>query len=94
ENTVRATYRLPYLAHTTMEPMNATASVHDGGVTVWVPTQAQGSVQQAAAEVAGVSKDKVVVHTTFLGGDSAVASRPTSSARRSSSPSRSDAPCR
>ncbi|MCL7745145.1 xanthine dehydrogenase family protein molybdopterin-binding subunit [Guyparkeria hydrothermalis] len=68
ENTIEATYRVPYLAHTTMEPMNATASVHEGGVTVWVPTQAQGSVQKVAAEVAGVDKDKVTVHTTFLGG--------------------------
>lgn len=68
DNTLEATYRVPYLAHTTMEPMNATASVHGDGVTVWVPTQAQGSVQKVAAEVAGVAKDKVTVHTTFLGG--------------------------
>ncbi len=68
ENTLSATYRVPYLAHTTMEPMNATASVTDTGVTVWVPTQAPGSVQQVAAEIAGVSPEQVTVHTTFLGG--------------------------
>jgi len=68
EHTLEATYRVPYLAHATMEPMNGTAWVHDDGVTLWVPTQAQGSAQQAAADVAGVSKDKVTVHTTFLGG--------------------------
>ena len=68
DNTLEATYRVPYLAHTTMEPMNATASVHADGVTVWVPTQAQGSVQQVAADVAGVAKEQVTVHTTFLGG--------------------------
>lgn len=68
DDTLSATYRVPFLAHTTMEPMNATASVTDDGVTLWVPTQAPGSVQQAAAEVAGVDKDKVTVHTTFLGG--------------------------
>lgn len=68
ENTLSATYRVPYLAHTTMEPMNATASVTDAGVTVWVPTQAPGSVQQVAAEIAGVSPAQVTVHTTFLGG--------------------------
>ncbi|WP_372591905.1 xanthine dehydrogenase family protein molybdopterin-binding subunit [Guyparkeria sp.] len=68
ESTVSATYRVPYLAHTTMEPMNATASVGDDEVTVWAPTQAPGSVQQVAAEVAGVDPAKVTVHTTFLGG--------------------------
>ncbi len=67
-NTLSATYRVPYLAHTTMEPMNATASVTEAGVTVWVPTQAPGSVQQVAAEIAGVSPEQVTVHTTFLGG--------------------------
>ncbi|MDG4868087.1 xanthine dehydrogenase family protein molybdopterin-binding subunit [Guyparkeria sp. 1SP6A2] len=67
-NTLSATYRVPYLAHTTMEPMNATASVTETGVTVWVPTQAPGSVQQVAAEIAGVSPEQVTVHTTFLGG--------------------------
>ena len=68
ENTHSAIYRVPYLAHTTMEPMNATASVTDAGVTLWVPTQAPGSVQKVAAEVAGVDPAKVTVHTTFLGG--------------------------
>ncbi len=68
ENTVSATYRVPYLAHTTMEPMNATASVGDDEVTVWVPTQAPGSVQKVAAEIAGVDPGRVTVHTTFLGG--------------------------
>ncbi|MGM0517563.1 MAG: molybdopterin cofactor-binding domain-containing protein [Pseudomonadota bacterium] len=68
EGTLSATYQVPYLAHTTMEPMNATAAVTDQGVSVWVPTQAPGSVQQVAAEIAGVDKDRVSVHTTFLGG--------------------------
>ena len=68
ENTLSATYRVPYLAHTTMEPMNGTASVTEPGVTVWMPTQAPGSVQQVAAEVAGVDPAQVTVHTTFLGG--------------------------
>lgn len=67
-NTLSATYRVPYLAHTTMEPMNATAAVTETHVTVWVPTQAPGAVQQVAADIAGVSPEQVTVHTTFLGG--------------------------
>ncbi|NIR46496.1 MAG: molybdopterin-dependent oxidoreductase, partial [Gammaproteobacteria bacterium] len=41
--TLRAEYRLPYLAHATMEPMNCTAWVHDGQCTVWAPTQFQNA---------------------------------------------------
>jgi isoquinoline 1-oxidoreductase beta subunit len=65
---VTAEYELPYLAHATMEPMNATARVGADGVDIWIPTQAQEAVQKAAAEAAGVSTAKVRVHTTYLGG--------------------------
>jgi isoquinoline 1-oxidoreductase beta subunit len=72
---IRATYRLPYLAHATMEPMNCTAWVRDGRCTVWAPTQFQngpgivgGGARQVAAAAAGVSADDTEVHTTYLGG--------------------------
>lgn len=63
-----AVYQVPYLAHTCMEPMNCTAAVTTDGVTVWAPTQAQGSTQRVAAKAAGVDPSKVIVHTTYLGG--------------------------
>jgi isoquinoline 1-oxidoreductase beta subunit len=66
--TLEAVYQTPYLAHSPMEPMNATASVTDDGVEVWAPTQAQTFGQAAAAKIAGVPVEKVVLHTTFLGG--------------------------
>jgi isoquinoline 1-oxidoreductase beta subunit len=72
---IEARYDLPFLAHATMEPMCCTASVTDEGVTVWVPTQAQaapalfgGGSRGVAADVAGVSQDRVTIHTTNLGG--------------------------
>lgn len=65
---IAAEYRLPFLAHATMEPMNATARLGPDGVDVWVPTQAQEMAQKAAAEATGVSQDKVRIHTTYLGG--------------------------
>jgi isoquinoline 1-oxidoreductase beta subunit len=65
---VSATYETPYLAHATMEPMNATADVRADGVTLWLPTQAQTPTQAMAAKIAGVPLERVVVHTTFLGG--------------------------
>lgn len=65
---IEAVYEAPFAAHATMEPMNCTAHVHGGGCEVWVPTQNQTGVQQTAAKIAGVPQDKVVVHTTQLGG--------------------------
>jgi isoquinoline 1-oxidoreductase beta subunit len=51
-----------------MEPMNATAWLHDGGLELWLPTQAPSSAQTAAATTAGLDPAKVTVHTTLLGG--------------------------
>jgi isoquinoline 1-oxidoreductase beta subunit len=65
---VQATYEVPYLAHATMEPMNATAWVHGEGVEIWAPTQAQGPTQHIAANIAGCKPEQVQVTTTLLGG--------------------------
>lgn len=65
---VEAVYRAPYLAHAAMEPINCTAQVKDGRVTVWAPTQAPGLARAVAAEVAQVPADAVTVHVTYLGG--------------------------
>ena len=64
---IDATYELPYLAHATMEPMNATASVTDGGIELWGPTQFADWWGGEAASVAGVKGDPKV-HVTLLGG--------------------------
>ena len=66
--TIEADYETPFLAHACMEPMNCTAHLRDGRCDVWVPTQAQGSAQEIAAWAAGLPREAVRVHTTFLGG--------------------------
>jgi isoquinoline 1-oxidoreductase beta subunit len=63
-----AVYELPYLAHACMEPMNCTARLDAGQVTLWVGTQAESIARDVAAETAGVSPDNVSVHRTFMGG--------------------------
>jgi len=63
-----ATYRAPYLAHTTMEPMNCTARVKAGSVEVWMPNQSPSLMRMVAAKTADVPQEGVSVHTTFLGG--------------------------
>ena len=66
--TIEAWYRAPYLAHATLEPMNATARVAEGHVEVWAPTQVPQMCRAAAARVARVPIDKVDLHVTLLGG--------------------------
>jgi isoquinoline 1-oxidoreductase subunit beta len=65
---VEAEYAAPYLAHATMEPMNCTAHVTPDKVEVWAPTQSGEGALAAAAAAAEVAPEKVVVHTTMLGG--------------------------
>ncbi|HLZ43689.1 MAG TPA: molybdopterin cofactor-binding domain-containing protein [Candidatus Sulfotelmatobacter sp.] len=61
-------YELPLLAHATMEPMNITAHVRAGDAEVWAPTQSPDWVQGTVAQVLGLKPDKVIVHTTLMGG--------------------------
>jgi isoquinoline 1-oxidoreductase beta subunit len=65
---VEAIYQVPFLAHATMEPMNCTVHVRKDGCEVWVGTQAMARVQAAAAKVAALPLDKVVVHNHLIGG--------------------------
>jgi isoquinoline 1-oxidoreductase beta subunit len=63
-----ATYELPLLAHATMEPMNCTADVTAEGCDLYVGTQVQQLAQAAAAEAAGLPRERVRVYTTLIGG--------------------------
>ncbi len=65
---VEATYRLPYLAHATMEVLNCTVSITADGCEIWAPTQGQLSTVSTAAAITGLPAEKITVHTTFLGG--------------------------
>ena len=63
-----AIYQLPFLAHTTMEPINCTVHVTPDGCEIWVGTQVISRVQAVAAKIAELPPEKVVVHNHFLGG--------------------------
>jgi isoquinoline 1-oxidoreductase subunit beta len=65
---VEATYRVPFLAHATMEPMNCTVHVRKDGCEVWVGNQVLARAQAAAAKTASLPLDKVVVHNHLIGG--------------------------
>jgi CO/xanthine dehydrogenase Mo-binding subunit len=66
--TLTATYRVPYLAHATMEPQNATARIEHGRCEVWAPTQTPGVARWRVAEAIGFDLDAVAIHTTMIGG--------------------------
>jgi isoquinoline 1-oxidoreductase beta subunit len=65
---IEARYHTPYLTHATMEPVVATVHVRDGEIEVWGPIQGQDMVRWTLAKNFGVPANKVIVHTTFLGG--------------------------
>jgi isoquinoline 1-oxidoreductase beta subunit len=65
---IDAEYRVPFLAHATMEPMNCTVRFKDGLATVWAPTQAAGFATAAVAKALGLKEAKVDVKVPYLGG--------------------------
>ncbi len=65
---ISAEYRVPYLAHATMEPMNATALFTGDALEIWCGNQAPLVLADKAADAAGLSADQVTVHTLFMGG--------------------------
>lgn len=68
ERIVEADYSVPYLAHATMEPMNATAQLKDGRLDIWAPNQTPTLARQRAATAVGIETENCFVHTTYLGG--------------------------
>ncbi|AWW43921.1 xanthine dehydrogenase family protein molybdopterin-binding subunit [Polynucleobacter paneuropaeus] len=63
-----AQYFMPYLAHSTMEPVNCSAVVADGKCRIIGPIQFQQGAQAVAAVATGLKPEDVTVETTFLGG--------------------------
>jgi len=65
---VEAEYKVPYLAHATMEPMNCTAWVHDDKCELWLGTQNPLGFAAEVSEAIDMDIDKVEVHNQYLGG--------------------------
>ncbi|MEO8223168.1 MAG: molybdopterin cofactor-binding domain-containing protein [Gammaproteobacteria bacterium] len=65
---VEAEYWVPYLAHATLEPMNATVWIRDGICEAWVPTQSPDIARQLICDVTGLPRAAVTVHATWCGG--------------------------
>ena len=65
---VEADYRAPFLAHTCMEPLNATARVEDGQCEIWIGCQSPLGFRQAVADALGFEPDQVTLHNCLMGG--------------------------
>jgi len=65
---VEAEYRVPFLAHAPMEPMNCTARVKDGRCELWLGTQNPLGFAKDVARALGIEQDAVTVHNQYLGG--------------------------
>jgi len=70
EIVVDAVYTSDTVYHAQMEPMNATASVSDDGMSaeIWVGTQSQSLTIIGSAETLGTTNDKITLHPLTMGG--------------------------
>lgn len=66
---IEAEYRIPFLAHAAMEPLNATAWLkEDGRLEVWCGCQAPIMTRDACAAALRIGSDKVTLHVPVMGG--------------------------
>ena len=63
-----AEYRVPYLAHAPLEPMNAVVQLKDGRLDIWTGTQIPGFVVAAAAALTGLDEKNIHLHAQISGG--------------------------
>ncbi len=63
-----ASYRVPYLAHAAMEPMNSTMHIQGERADLWTSTQDALAIKARSAATAGLAEDDVTFHHSYLGG--------------------------
>ena len=68
KSVIEATYRVPFLAHATMEVMNCTAHFEGDKLAIWGGFQDGLGAKARAAKAAGIPIDNVTLHHTAMGG--------------------------
>jgi len=66
--TVQATYEMPFLSHSPLEPMNFTADVRKDSALLIGSIQFQQMALGTAAAITGLKSEQITIKTTFLGG--------------------------
>lgn len=75
--TLDKTFKIPFYAHATMEPIAVIADYKgDGSVEIWAPTQHPQWARGAVAGALGIEIDKVKMNVTLLGGGFGRKSKP------------------
>ncbi len=65
---IKAEYRIPYLAHAPLEPMNAIVLLKDGRLDIWTGTQIPLNMLQTAEKMTGLPAENIHVHVQMMGG--------------------------
>ncbi|MCG8416065.1 MAG: molybdopterin-dependent oxidoreductase [Pseudomonadales bacterium] len=73
---IDADYHVPFLAHTCMEPLNATADVRDGRAEIWVGCQNPLGFRRDVATTLGMDPENVTLHNHAMGGGFGRKARP------------------
>jgi isoquinoline 1-oxidoreductase beta subunit len=65
---IEAEYKVPYLAHAPLEPMNAVVQLKDGRLDIWTGTQIPLFLIATAASVTGLRAENIHLHAQISGG--------------------------
>jgi isoquinoline 1-oxidoreductase beta subunit len=65
---IQSEYRLPFLAHAPLEPMNAVVRLKDGRLDIWTGTQVPMFVLKTAAKLTGLDAERIHLHMQYSGG--------------------------
>ncbi|HXW24577.1 MAG TPA: molybdopterin cofactor-binding domain-containing protein [Xanthobacteraceae bacterium] len=65
---IKAEYRVPYLAHAPLEPMNAVVQLKDGQLDIWTGTQIPRFLVANAASLTGLPAEKIYLNAQMSGG--------------------------
>ena len=68
DNLVRARYHADAALHAPIETRTATANYKDGGLELWIATQAPVAAAQAAAKTLNIGRDRVTLYPMLSGG--------------------------
>jgi isoquinoline 1-oxidoreductase beta subunit len=65
---IEARYFYPFISHATLEPQNCTASVKDGKVEIWAPSQNPDPGRDLIVKTLNVKPEDVTIHMMRCGG--------------------------
>ena len=66
--TLTALYKVPYLEHAPIEPLNATVHITERGCSVWAGVQGPKMARDVVQQITKVPAERIHVHTMMLGG--------------------------